>query len=157
MTSRQIALGRVGRPHGLDGSFHVEGAAHALPEGFALTVAGQVTAVERRAGTADRPIVRLAGHGDRNAAEGLRGEELMAAESDVPLEEGEWLIEDLVGLRVEGVGEVTAVVNGTSCDVLEVGEGPVLIPLISDAIVSIDPEAGVIEVNRRFLGLEEPA
>ncbi|MBA2506169.1 MAG: 16S rRNA processing protein RimM [Thermoleophilaceae bacterium] len=155
MNLRRIALGRVGRPHGLDGSFHVEGAAHELPEGLAVEVAGRQTSIERRAGTLERPIVRLAGFTDREAAGGLRGEELMAQEADAPLGEGEWLIEDLVGCRVQGVGEVKRVVNGASCDVLEVGEGPVLIPLVSDAIVSIDPQAGEIEVNRRFLGLEE--
>jgi ribosomal 30S subunit maturation factor RimM len=50
-------------------------------------------------------------------------------------------------------------VNAPSCDLLEVGDEAVLVPLISDAITNIDLEAKRIEVDRRFLGLEsqEPA
>ena len=42
---------------------------------------------------------------------------------------------------------------GPSCDVLEVGEGGVLVPFVSDAIRRVDAEAGVIEVDSEFLGL----
>jgi ribosomal 30S subunit maturation factor RimM len=69
----------------------------------------------------------------------------------VPLGEGEYAADDLVGCRVEGVGVVERVVNGPSCDVLEVGD--VLIPFVEDAIVSLDLDARVIEVDRSFLGL----
>ncbi len=146
-------MGRVGRPHGRDGTFHVESPAHSLPEGLEVSVAGRIGTVERRAGTDERPLVRLSGVCDRDAAGELRGEELLVGEAEAPLEEGEWLFEDLVGCRIEGLGEVTRVVSGSSCDLLEVGEGT-LVPLVSDAIVSIDPKAGVIEIDRRFLGLE---
>lgn len=44
---------------------------------------------------------------------------------------------------------------GASCDLLEVGEDGLLIPLVSDAVLGIDSRAGVIEVDRRFLGLGE--
>ena len=33
-----VTAGRVGKPHGLDGSFYVEGASHPLPAGTAVTV-----------------------------------------------------------------------------------------------------------------------
>ena len=42
---------------------------------------------------------------------------------------------------------------GPSCDVLEVGEDAVLVPLVSDAVRNVDPAARVIEVDLRFLGL----
>jgi ribosomal 30S subunit maturation factor RimM len=63
----------------------------------------------------------------------------------------EWLIDDLVGCRIEGVGDVTGVLQGISCDLLEVGDK--LIPLITDAVTRVDVENKVIEVDREFLGL----
>ena len=41
----QVTAGRVGKPHGLDGSFYVEAPQHALPEGTALVIAGAAHAI----------------------------------------------------------------------------------------------------------------
>ena len=153
MSERLVPVGRVGRPHGLDGSFYVDGVSAPIAEGALVTVAGREVRVERLAGTDAHPLVRLEGCDDREAAAAIRGEALMLAEAEAPLEEGEWLARDLVGLRIEGLGEVTRVIAGPSCDLLEVGEGGELVPFVSDAIERIDVEAGVIEVDRRFLGL----
>ena len=150
---RQVTAGRVGRPHGLDGSFHVIYPRAELAVGSEVEVGGLRAVVERRAGTDDRPIVRLAGITDRTAAEGLRGEELMVEAGE--LEEGEYLTEDLVGCEVPGLGVVRRVLALPSCDVLEVGDDAVLVPLVSDAVTQVDLDARVIEVDRRFLGLEE--
>jgi 16S rRNA processing protein RimM len=152
---RQLLAGRVGRPHGLDGSFHVERAGHELAEGTSLTVAGRTAVVERRAGTDQRPLVRLSGVVGREAAEALRGEELLVAGTGGDLAEDEWLTVDLVGCRIEGIGEVRRVIEGPSCDVLEVGEDAVLVPFVSDAIKRVDTDARVIEVDRVFLALDE--
>ena len=153
---RQVTAGRVGRPHGLDGSFHVVYPTQDLSVGDEVEIGGLRAVVERRAGTAERPIVRLAGVGDRSAAEGLRGQELMVEAGD--LEDDEYLTEDLVGCEVPGLGTVRRVLALPSCDVLEVGDDAVLVPLVSDAVSRVDLDARVIEVNRRFLGLgDEPA
>jgi 16S rRNA processing protein RimM len=154
VSGRRVPVGRVGRPHGRDGSFYVEGASAGIEEGMRVEVAGQDTRVVRRAGTAERPLVRLERVDDRDAAAALRGEPLLASEAVAPLEDDEWLAEDLVGCRIEGLGAVRRVVAAPSCDLLEVGADGVLVPFVSDAIVSVDPAAGVIEVNRAFLGLE---
>jgi 16S rRNA processing protein RimM len=153
---RQVAAGHVGRPHGLDGSFYVNAPTEPLTEGTEVTIAGRRATIERRAGTDDRPIVRLSGVGDREAAGGLRGEPLLVPAGE--LEEGEFLIEDLVGCEVPGLGEVRRVIPAPSCDILEVGDEAVLVPLISDAVTRVDTDARVIEVDRGFLGLgEDPA
>ena len=47
------------------------------------------------------------------------------------------------------------VVGGSSCDVLELDDGT-LVPLVSDAVTAIDLATHRIEVNRGFLGLDEP-
>ena len=109
--------------------------------------------VERRAGSDERPLLRIAGVGDRDAAAALRGQDLLVLD-DSELEEGEYLVEDLVGCRVEGLGEVRAVIAAPSCDLLEVGDRGVLVPLVSDAVKRVDLAARTIEVDRGFLGLE---
>jgi ribosomal 30S subunit maturation factor RimM len=45
------------------------------------------------------------------------------------------------------------VVGGPSCEVLETEDGT-LVPLVGDAIVSVDVGARRIEVDRAFLGLD---
>ena len=134
----------MGRPHGLDGSFYVNAPDSGFAVGTEVTVAGVATVVERRGGTDAKPLVRLAGIDPREHA----GAQLLV---DEPLAEGEYLAQDLVGCEVEGVGRVERVVNGPSCDVLEVGD--VLIPFVGDAVTSVDLERRVIQVDRGFLGL----
>jgi 16S rRNA processing protein RimM len=151
---RLVSVGRVGRAHGLDGSFYVTAASHPLPEGMTVTVAGRSARIERRGGTAERPLIRLSGVGDRDRAVELSGEALLADIDDAPLESDEWLAADLVGCEVPGVGTVTRVVEAPSCDVLEVGAEGLLIPFISDAVKEIDLARRRIEVDRDFLGLE---
>ena len=148
----QVSAGLVGRAHGLDGSFYVELVSEDLAAGTPVTVAGRSARVERRAGTDDRPLVRLTGVEDRTAAEALRGERILVDGGD--LAEDEYLTADLVGCDVPGVGIVRRVIPGPSCDVLEVGEAAVLVPFISDAIKQVDLAARVIEVDTDFLDLE---
>ena len=140
--------GRVGRAHGLDGSFYVEAADAELAEGTEVTVAGRRSVVERRAGTNERPLIRLRGLHGRE----VRGELLMV---DEELGEDEYAASELVGCEVPGLGAVRRVVAGPSCDVLEVGERGVLVPFVSDAIRRVDVEDRTIEVNRAFLALDE--
>jgi len=150
---RLVTAGRVGRAHGLDGSFRVTEPKHPLEQGTTVTVDGVAREVHRRSGTADRPLVRLEGIEDRDAVEALRGQALLVDDTGAPLEDGEWLIDDLVGLQVQGLGRVVRVLPGPSCDVLEIEDGT-LVPLVSDAVMSVDLKAGTVAVNRAFLGLD---
>ncbi len=149
--ARLVTAGRVGRPHGLEGSFVVEDPRHPLGVGTCLRVCGSERRIERRGGTEERPLVRLEGVRDREGAAALTGELMLVREA---LAEGEWLAGDLVGCVVEGVGTVRAVTSGPSCDVLELDDGT-LVPLVADAVRRVDAGSGRIEVDRRFLGLEE--
>jgi 16S rRNA processing protein RimM len=152
---RPLTAGRVGRAHGLDGSFYVERAAHPLAVGTEVVVGARRAAVERRAGSDDRPLIRLAGVGDRDAAAALRGETLLVPGGREDLGPDEWYDDDLVGCHVEGLGEVRAVLHGPSCDVLEVGDGRVLVPLVRDAVRRVDLDTREIEVDLAFLNLGE--
>ena len=160
-----LSAGRVGRPHGLDGSFHVtRPRARYLALGARVYVDGAEVEVVRCAGTDDRPIVRLAGRESREQAEALRGLDLWVRRSDLPpLGDDEWSAEDLEGCRVvdgeREVGVVKRLLAYPSCEVLEVraGERELLIPLISDAVRDVDVAARRIDVDLAFLGEAGPA
>jgi 16S rRNA processing protein RimM len=164
MTSARPAwlrAGRVGKPHGLDGSFHVtDPKPRLLNAGRDLFVRGEPIPVALRKGTDQRPIIQLDGVLDREAAEALRGEELLVAREQAPqLDQDEWWEEDLEGCSVHAggnaVGTVTRLVALPSCEALEV-ERPdshaLLVPLVSGAVRSVDVERREIEVDLDFLG-----
>jgi 16S rRNA processing protein RimM len=153
---RLVPVGRVGKAHGRDGSFYVDGASHSLEEGTVVTVGEVERRVDRRGGTADRPLVRLSGLESRDDAAALRGQPLLVAASEAPLEEDEWLSEDLIGCEVPGIGTVKRVISGPSCDLLEVGPDDVLVPFVSDAVKRVDTNGRLIEVDLGFLGLDQP-
>ena len=94
----------------------------------------------------------------------MNGTELMVARADVAeLEPDEWWAEDLEGCAVydgeRPVGVVSALLALPSCEVLEVrrisddaAAQPLLVPLIQDAVRSVDIERRAIDVDLRFLG-----
>jgi 16S rRNA processing protein RimM len=114
-------------------------------------VCGESRGIARLAGTAERPIARLDGSVSRADAEALRGEELLVPEE---LEEGEFWARDLVGMVVvdgdREIGVVDRMVALPSCEALEVGSQ--LIPMVRDAIRSIDLDARRIDVDMEFVG-----
>jgi 16S rRNA processing protein RimM len=108
----------------------------------------------RHAGTPEKPILRIAECASREEAEALRGTELRVPEAEAPpLEEGEYWAKDLEGCRVyDGeveVGVVSKMVALPSCEALEVGDR--LIPLVRDAIRSVDVQARRIDVDLGFV------
>jgi 16S rRNA processing protein RimM len=161
-----LSAGRVGRAHGLDGSFYVTRPRPRLLEsGATVTVAGTARRIVRRAGTQQRPIVRLEGIGDRPGVEELRGLELTVEGADAPrLADGEWWAHELEGCKVlDGerlLGTVSRLIELPSCEALEVrlsgGGEPLLVPMVRDALLAVDPGHGRVLVNGSFLGLEDP-
>jgi 16S rRNA processing protein RimM len=160
---RWLRAGYVGSPHGLDGSFHV---AQPNPKLIAaadtLTINGVARSVTRRAGHERRLILAVADCRDRDAAAALRGSELLVERSCAPaLDPDEWWAEELEGCAVHDAGRPLGVVarllSLPSCDVLEVSTpdgGELLVPLVSDAVRSVDVESREIEVDASFLVVE---
>lgn len=154
-----IDAGRVGRPHGLDGSFHVTRAvAELIAAAETVEVAGRAVRIERRAGTAERPILRLEGCTRRKDAEALRGVTLRVDEALAPAGEDEYWPHELAGCTVHDgsadVGVVRRMIMLPSCEALEVerpGGEDLLIPLVRDAIRSIDREGKRIDVDMAFV------
>ena len=149
-----MRVGRVGRPHGLDGAFVVEDAsddARRFEVGAALLVAGEAARVvlSRRAG-GGRPAIKL----DRPVE---RGAELFVARADLPPpEEGSYYVGDLVGLEAveEGgrrLGVVADVLPGVANDVLELDTG-LLLPLVEDCVLAVDLDARNVVIAPGFAG-----
>jgi 16S rRNA processing protein RimM len=162
--SEWLIAGRVGRPHGLDGSFHVTRPRPALLSlGGALRIGERDAEIVRRSGTDDRPILRVDIAVSREQVLALRAEDLLVARAAAPvLEPDEWYAEDLQGLRVvdgtTDVGTVRELVALPSCEVLEVerdgDRAPLLVPLVRDAVRRVDVSGGIVDVDLAFLGEE---
>lgn len=157
----QIVAGRVGRAHGLDGSFYVtEPTARLLEQGTVLTLAGRAWRVIRRAGTEQRPILRLEGIDSREQAQALRGEALQAALEHAPeLGPDEYWSHELEGCEVldgeRTVGVVTRLLQLPSCEALEVRAADgheFLVPMVRAAIRAVEVPARRIQIDTGFLG-----
>jgi 16S rRNA processing protein RimM len=149
-----VDVGRVGRPHGVDGAFVVEQASEEpgrFDVGAELIVEGRPAKVEisrqvggrRRAIKLNRPV-------PRGAELSIRREAL------APLPEDVYYVADLVGLDVLDendvrVGAVRDVLPGPANDVLELDTGA-LLPLVEDCIREIDLPGRRILLNRGFIG-----
>jgi 16S rRNA processing protein RimM len=161
---RWLRAGLVGRPHGLDGSFYVrEPTSQLLGEGTHVLVGGSERTIVRRAGDDRRPIVRLEGYDGRDAVEALRGESLLVSRDQAPeLEADEWWEDDLVGCKVRdgerAIGTVRRLLGLPSVEVLEVERtdrgGELLVPLVAEAVRSVDIERKLVDVDLKFLGAE---
>lgn len=151
-----VPVGRVGRPHGLDGSFFVEGPsdrAETFATGATLHVGGiPAKVVASKRGSQSRPVIRL----DRRVE---RGAELtVPRESLPPLEEDEYYTFQLVGLSVEEeggrfLGRVSDVLDYPANDVLELDSG-LSLPLVEACVRQVDLEGGRIVVSIGFAAPE---
>ncbi len=148
----RVAIGRVGKPHGLDGSFFVEQASEDgrwFTTGTKLVVGGaEAEVVAAKRGGGGRPVIRL----DRRVPRGAT----LEVERDAlpPTEEDEFYVFELVGLSVveEGgavLGTVTDVEPGVANDVLTLDSGLAL-PMVSECVRHVDVAGGRILVAAGF-------
>jgi 16S rRNA processing protein RimM len=152
VTERLVPIGRVGRPHGVDGAFVVEQASEDEQRwrvGASLLVDGEAATitVARRVG-GRRLAIRL----DRDVE---RGAELAIPLSELPEpDEDTYYAFQLVGLAVvedggRELGSVRDVHPGPANDALELDSG-LLLPLVEDCILAVDLGERRILVARGF-------
>ena len=165
VSQEKVLIGKVGSPVGIKGEFRVNLYSRDsgnLKEGKVLlleraerSVSG---AIEKVRYQKDKPVVRLKGIEDRNAAEDIRGMDISIYAKDMEeLPEGEHYVRDLIGCRVVDVaqggaeiGVLKDVIQNTAQSILDVStpDGKqVLIPAVDAFLRSIDEEAGIIEVE----------
>ena len=152
MASDLVPVGRVGRPHGLDGSFFVDGPSErteVFAAGAVLFVDGEpLKVVASKRGSQNRPVIRL----ERRVE---RGGELAVPRDTLPeLGKDEYYAFQLVGLVVEEeggrvLGLVRDVVDYPANDVLELDSG-VSLPLVEACVRQVDLEGGRIVVGPGF-------
>jgi 16S rRNA processing protein RimM len=149
--SELVTVGRVGKPHGLDGSFFVEHASddeERFAKGATLHVDGEPAEIVVSKRSRGRPVIRLDHEAPRGAELAIPREELP------PPGEDEYYEFQLVGLGVEEeggrtLGRVAAVIPGPANDVLELDSG-LLLPLVGACIQQVDLDAGRILVAQGF-------
>jgi 16S rRNA processing protein RimM len=146
-----VQIGRVGKPHGLNGSFAVEEASEArerFAPGAIVYVDGEAARVVESKRARGRPVIRL----DRSVE---RGSPLSVLRSELPEPQPDsYYVFDLVGLEVEeeggrSLGRVDQVAPGLANDVLELDSG-LSLPFVEACVMEVDVEAGRIVVARGF-------
>jgi 16S rRNA processing protein RimM len=147
-----VPVGKVGRPHGIDGSFFVEGPSDdpaRFAKGSTLYAAGEpAKVVVSKRGSGRRPVIKLDRPVERGTVLALPRETLP------PLEEDEYYNFQLVGLTVEEeggrvLGQVKDVLDYPANDVLELDSG-VYLPLVEACVRQVDVGGGRIIVSVGF-------
>jgi len=144
-------VGRIGRPHGLDGFFVVERPSDnesLFDPGATLYVRGEAVTVAGRKRSGGRLVVKLDGPV-------ARGAELTVSRTELPEPEADsYYVFQLVGLDVveEGgrlLGAVREVAPGVANDVLELDSGLAL-PMHEECVREVDLTEGRIVVAAGF-------
>ena len=156
---RYLLVGRVLRPHGVRGELRVKIITN-YPERlvqhthFYLAHSNSPEIVHRYPVEGLRfhkkaLLLKLDGCDDRNAADELRGMLVqIPVEDAVPLEEGEYYLFQLIGVRVETessewLGQVVEVIETGANDVYVVRgpRGEVLLPAVDEVVLELDLES----------------
>ena len=148
----RVRIGRVGRPHGLDGAFVVEQPSEDKRwwrTGARFLAGGEEVEVVGHRTSSGRPVVKLDRHVER-------GTELEVERDALPpTGEDEYYAFELEGLEVveetgRRLGTVKVVSPGVANDVLELDSGA-LLPMVEDCIVNVDLAAGRITIASGFV------
>jgi 16S rRNA processing protein RimM len=161
-----IRVGQVVGAFGIAGAVKVRSLTD-FPDRFAsgseLTMDGVRHRVEWSRQQATGLVVKLAGVDDRATAQARRGLYLEVPDDSMrPLPAGRWYHHELVGLAVRSesgrdLGTLTEVVEPPANDVWVARRGgeELLIPVIPDAVLSVDVGAGMVTVADWLLDSEE--
>jgi 16S rRNA processing protein RimM len=147
----RIAIGKVGRPHGIDGAFFVEQPSEDKrwwKTGARFLAGGAQVEVVAHRTSSGRPVIKVEPPVERGVLIEVERVDLPATAED------EYYAFELVGLEVvEGTGRslgtVQAVTPGVANDVLELDSG-VLLPMVEDCIRAVDVAGGRIDVAEGF-------
>ena len=161
MKKRYLECGKIVATHGLRGEVKVlpwcDGPEALLPFGTLYLDGGATAlAVEKARAAKNMVLVKFRGYDSPEAVQPLRGKVLYLDREEDSLEEGQYYIQDLIGLTVVDAG--SGQVYGTLQDVTETGANDVyhiafpdgkvrLIPAIPQVVTGIDIDAGRMEIR----------
>jgi 16S rRNA processing protein RimM len=150
-----LEIGYVARPHGVRGELRVvthDPASETLLDVDVVRIGNADYEIEQARAVQGAFLLRLAGVGDRNRAELLRGQRVAVDRAQLPLEEGEVFLADLVGCQVvledgRAYGTIAAIETGPQ-DRLVIHDGDVerLLPLVPEFVIDVDLDAGRVVV-----------
>jgi len=151
--SERVRVGRVGRPHGLEGAFVVENAseeAERFAVGATVLVGDAAVRIVESKRAGGRPVNRVDAAVERGAAIEVDRADL------AELEDGSYYAFQLVGLEVEeegggALGRVVEISSAPANDVIELDSGLAL-PLVDACVREVDLESGRIVVKPGFTG-----
>ncbi len=152
----RIEIGGVARAHGIAGEIVVvthDPESTVLESADELWLSGQSHRILRARGTQRGWLMLLEGVTTRTQAETLRGATVEVARELVPLEPGEFLLDDLIGCQVVlPDGRPWGVVAGIELDfqdrmVIHDGGVERLLPVVPECVVQVDLEAGKVVVD----------
>jgi 16S rRNA processing protein RimM len=147
----KVVIGKVGRPHGIDGAFFVEQPSEDKrwwKTGARFLAGGTPVEVVAHRSSSGRPVIKVEPPTERGALLEVDRADLPATGPD------EYYAFELAGLAVveetgRALGTVKAVAPGVANDVLELDSG-VLLPMVEDCVRSVDLEAKRIVVAEGF-------
>lgn len=159
---RWVAVAEIARPHGVRGELRLRvysGDPALLSRRPPIRIRDAEGKVRDGHLSAVRPVdkallVTLEGVADRNAAEELRGSEILVERDQFePLEEGEFYACDIEGARAElvsgeTVGTVTGLGSYPTCDVLLVDQDGkrIEVPILPQFVESVDTEKRLVRL-----------
>lgn len=156
----RVAVGKVGRPHGVRGQIHIWSYT-ARPEDVAAygpveTTDGRRLTVEVVGASKADVTARIAGITDRDQAAALTGQELFVSRAALPeTAAGEYYHHDLIGLRAvsvagEELGRIKALQDFGAGPVLELEDGDgknFYLPFVADVVRKVELDGGRITLD----------
>jgi len=154
----RIEIGYVAAAHGIRGELRVtthDPDSTTLDDASSVWIKGRRYAIEQARATPKGWLLALEDLVDRNAAELLRGAAIEVDRDEIPMEEGDVLLADLVGCRAQlpdGTpwGEIVGVDPGVQVRLVihDKAKGVErLVPLVDELVPAIDLEAKLVTID----------
>lgn len=155
----KIKLGKITAPQGVKGEFRVFPYTDEITRFSEIPyvlIDGLKHKISKARYQKNLVVLKVEGVEDRNAAEALRGKELLLNREDMWVQpENTYFIEDLIGMTIvsdedgKEIGKLVKVIQNSSQDVYEIntGNGSFLLPAVKEFIKSVDVENKLMKVH----------
>jgi len=157
-----LLIGKVLRPHGLEGLLRVRSFARSeasfrqTSEVLVRPAGGEIHACKVVSANPHKNIIlmKLEGVNSLEEAEKLREAEVLIPTEAIPREEGEYFWHELIGLKVfqntgEYIGDISRIIPAGGGEIYVVGRGKkeILVPATYEVVKEIDLEKGTMTIS----------